>query len=417
MFKFSYNSQPLSYEGFKNCVRYAAVKFGFNFSISSKFSENNFRDTIIKDFALKLKAFDINVFDTRPNGLRQKKEFCIFRDSIVSDNTPILKLKFIDPRFTIPAILSFDSRLIAYCKFIKDSGSSERLSINDPFFLHLGVNNKTFYFDAFRFVVLSTIGGLDYINQVSIISEAYSEAFPHDNKPEVVTIDLIRNFTTQIHNTFFNDPNRSLYKVNESLIRLFKYSEVKAFNNIEVGNISKKISCFKIDPLICSVNIISKEISYESYGFFESSNFRFATKGYSSDFDPLKVYCEFLTVKFYEHIFSRVKVEKKFIFFLEDSIQSCLVDANNAQTLSSYFDWSLHNIYNLNLDVMTYFDLTWGEYPVQLVSPAVNNIKIIPLNENLLMQSSIINFCVLLALQQLIYNINYNNVQITIKPF
>ncbi|OED35938.1 hypothetical protein AB834_03540 [PVC group bacterium (ex Bugula neritina AB1)] len=398
MYKFSYNSRPISYEGFKNCVRYAAAKFDFNFSIPSKFSENNFKDTVIKDFVLKLKLYDINVFDTRPNGFRQKKEFCIFRDSIVSGNTPILKLKFIDPRFTVLAIVSFDSCLIAYCNLVKDSVGSKCISVGDPFFSHLGVNNKGFYLNAVRFIVLSTVGGLDYLNQVSVIIEVYNKAFPHDNITDAAKIDLIRNFATKIHNQFFKGSNAKLYEVNNSLIRLFKYSEVKAFNNIDVGNASKKIRRFTINPLIRSVDITFKEISYESYGFFEVSNFRFAIKDNPSDFNPLKVYCESLTVNFYEYIFNRVKTDGEFIFFLEDSIQSCLVDANNAHTLSSYFDLSLHNIYNINLSVMTYFDLTSEELSVQFVNEAVINLKATPLNNNLLMQGSIINFYVLLAL-------------------
>ncbi|OED36991.1 hypothetical protein AB834_02325 [PVC group bacterium (ex Bugula neritina AB1)] len=399
MHKFSFNSQALSYKGFKNCVRYAAVKFNSSFSnLPSKFSARNFKNTALEDFIHLLEAFDLNTLDNRPHSSHLMKEFRVFRDTIISGNSPMLKLKFIDPRFTILAIISFDDELKAYCNLVKKSTSSKNISITDPFFSHLRPDNKEFYFTAVSFVVFSTVGGINSFKQVDIIIEAYSEAAWYDENSDIFKANIITNFVASIHQKFFENPGAKIYDSNQALIRLLKYSEVKAFNDIDIQAVSKKVKCFTLDPLICNVDIVRKEISYGHPGFFEVSNNRFVIRG-SSDFNPLKVYCEFLTVKFYEYIFNRVETEGEFIFFLEDDIKSCLVDANNAHTLSSYFDLSLNNVHRLNLSAMAHFDLTGYSYPRQEVeSPAVKSLRASLVDKNLLMQRSIIDFSVLLAL-------------------
>ncbi|OED35937.1 hypothetical protein AB834_03535 [PVC group bacterium (ex Bugula neritina AB1)] len=399
MYKFSFNSQPLSYEGFKNCIRYASAKFGLKLfdHPRSKFSARNFKNTALKKFIYILEAFDLNTFDNIPNGFRRMEEFCVFRDSIISGNSPILKLKFIDPRFTILAIISFDHELITYCNLVKKSSNSKKLSITDPFFSHLRVNDKEFYFTAVKFVLLSTVGGINCFKQVDTIIEAYTKAFCYDGNSDIFKVNIITNFVASIHQKFFENPNSKIYDSNQALIRLFKYSEVNAFNDIDVNTVSKKIKCFTLDPLICGVDVTLKKISYEYPGFFEVSNNRFVIKG-SSDFNPLKHYCEFLTIKFYEDIFNRVETEGEFIFFLEDDIQSCLVDANNSNTLSSYFDSSLNNAHRLNLSVIANFDLTGHTYPIQVESSSVKSLRASSVDKNLLMKSSIADFCVLLVL-------------------
>ncbi|OED35874.1 hypothetical protein AB834_03695 [PVC group bacterium (ex Bugula neritina AB1)] len=388
-----YNAQPLSCEGFKNCVRYASIKFDSSFSIFSKFSENNFMDTVIKDFILKLKAYDLNLFSKKSNGQYLMREFLTFRDSVISGKAPILRLKFVDPRLVILAIVSFDDELMTYCNIVEDPAKNYvNFSIKNYFFSRLKFKDKVFYFEAVRFIVLSTVGGINTYQQVRIITEAYTKVAQNDNDSNAFETGTISDLVGIIRDKFFGHTGTSsLYKSDLLLEGLFKHSEIKSFHEISVGNVSRFFKCYKFDPLIGSSILTSKEISFEPLTFFEVPA-DCSSINRSSEFFLLKVYCEFLTMKFHEYIFNQVEADGTFIFFVEDGISSCLVDANNAFTLSSYFDLSLGDIHKLNARAMYtrnfYNFATLKEYSTIYAFIRKES----SLNKNLLMQNSIIDF-------------------------
>lgn len=395
MIKPFYNSQPLSYEGFKNCVKYASVHFDSSFNISSKFSETNFMDTVIKDFIKKLKSYDINLFSKRPYGSHKMLEFCIFRDSVISGKVPILRLKFTDPRLVILAIVSSDDELMTYCNIVEDPSKNYKdFSIQDPFFSLLEFKNKAFFFEAVRFIVLSTVGGINSSQQAGIITEAYIKVVQHDNDINACKTGLIYNFVEIIREKFFGHSRPyNLHSSIKSLKGLFKHSEVKFFNDINVGNKSRVVKCFKFDPLVGSAALTFKEVLFEPITFFDVPA-DYPPIKCSSEFFLLRVYCEFLTVKFHEYIYDKVESDDNgtFTFCLEDGIGSCLVDANNAFTLSSYFDLSLNYIHNLNVQAMYERDFTGDSTLKDYSSFYVSVCKSSSLNKNLLMQNFIINF-------------------------
>ncbi|OED35875.1 hypothetical protein AB834_03700 [PVC group bacterium (ex Bugula neritina AB1)] len=358
MVKPFYNSQSLSFEGFKNCIRYASVNFDSSFNISSKFSKNNFMDTVIKDFVQKLKAFDLNLFDVRPGGTYKTQEFLIFRDSVISGKVPTLRLKFIDPRLVILALVSCDDEVITYSYIIEDSSNNcKDFRIKNSFFATLELtDNRAFFFNAVRFVILSTVGGINCLKQTSIVLEAYTKVARYDSDAYVCKIDIIFNFFAIIREKFLENSESSIYVSNQNLIRLFKHSGSNAFNDINIRDAGKVVKFFKFDPLIGDAVLIFNKVSYEPSTFLDVSTDNYSIED-SSDFSPLREYCEYLTVRFYEYIFNRVETGGEFIFCLEDDIKSCLVDANNAHTLSSYFESSLNNVNKLNASAMGCLDL------------------------------------------------------------
>lgn len=349
----------LTYTGFKNCIAYAAAFFDSSFSkVSKKSSEIEFKvGTATKHFVQILETFDTSVFDKKPNGDNLRVDFIDFRESLINGTAPLFNLKFVDPRLAILSTLSPNNELLIYCNILsKKSKSYKDFSIEDSFFYHLESKNKPFFFDAVRFVVLSSLSDVNCINQVCIIFDAYSKAV-QDDTPDLRKKQIIFDFVIKIRIKFFDDSDSCFYRVNQLFVKNYNDPKHRDFFEFYI-NFPRNIDYLdEINYTGGRLTYGSGESSYKTQMVFERSTECFTRNiPRTQSFCLIRYYCEFLNKDFHQYIRNRSVDNFKFPFFLGKDIQSCDVSANNVVKLTSLFDNALKNVQSINATIASHVD-------------------------------------------------------------
>ncbi|OED35876.1 hypothetical protein AB834_03705 [PVC group bacterium (ex Bugula neritina AB1)] len=347
----------LTYAGFKNCVAYAATFFDSSFSKASKGSSKiDFAFGVpIKGFIQILDEFDITVFDKKPNSADLRVDFSNFRESMIKGDAPLFNLKFVDPRLAILSTLSPDNDLLIYCNILsKKSKLYKDFSIEDTFFYHLESKNKSFFFDAVRFVVLSSVSDVDCINQVHIIFDAYSKAV-RDDTSDTRKIQIIAGFVIKIRIKFFDGADSCFYQVNQLFLKNFSDMKHDNFFRSFIGTPRNIDYLSEINPVNGRYVYGSVVSSYKTQIVFKRPA-RCFTRNSPQSFRLIRIYCEFLNKDFHQYICNRSLNNFRFPFFLSKDLQSCAVYANNVGSLTSFFDNALKNVRSLNTTIAFHMD-------------------------------------------------------------
>ncbi|OED35873.1 hypothetical protein AB834_03690 [PVC group bacterium (ex Bugula neritina AB1)] len=358
-------TSPITYNGFKSCVKYAEAVFDSELGVSVIYTRNNFKLQAIPDFIGKVKAFDSHSLINKPNGFSLFIEFKLFKNSILSGNVPDVQLNVPEIRITMLTLIYYMSsdvaNNLACCNVLDKYDISNPLFFEEASFFKVNVGNVSIPFRVVKFVLLTTLEGISSHNQASTIhytgdiTQVLSKA----------SLSKIHSIVNVIRATFFEGPQSRFYLISKYLQDLFErsdssffqYSSILKFNLINVETIYYNYLSF---------DMFEKSDLKVRVPFFTADSKTFFSKSSPKDFAVLKAYSDFLVIGLYQDLlYNEVASKRQLSCFRGIGPDSFIVNANKVKSLEKYFKLSFNRIREKHYDFFKPFYINQG-----LVSPA-----------------------------------------------
>ncbi|OED36990.1 hypothetical protein AB834_02320 [PVC group bacterium (ex Bugula neritina AB1)] len=350
-------SNSITYVGFDNCVKYAAIVFSPELIVSTHYTKNNYQSRAIPEFIKRVVEFDCDTLMGSMGGINLFTEFIIFKNTVLQGNAPNVQLNILEIKIIILALVYYSNSNSAEgvdCRNFLDIYDIDDPSFfeESPFF-RFEFKDVLVPYSIVRFVLLTTLDGMSVHSQASIIEE--SRGLPRVLQNSRVS--GIYFLVKEIRITFFEDVKSRFYPISKYLLSMSKKSNHNFFQHY---------NGFSFDYLTISTTYYSGDtlrqlektnVNFQVYSSVKGINALLSDVNSSSKgIIVLNAYIDFLTNELLRSLVSTKA--KKYISFCPHqgiNINSFIVDVNKVNSLRECFSSSFLNIREIHYGLLKRF--------------------------------------------------------------
>ncbi|OED35936.1 hypothetical protein AB834_03530 [PVC group bacterium (ex Bugula neritina AB1)] len=356
-------SNPITYVGFENCVKYAATVFSPELIVSANYTKNNYKSRAIPEFIERVGKYDCDAFLDRVEGINLFTEFMIFKNAVLHDNAPNVQLNMLEIKIIILALIYYSNSNSAdsvACRNLLDIYNIDDPSFfEEASFFRFEFKGVLIPYRVVRFVLLTTLDGITAYSQASVIkcTRGLPRVFQKASISEIYYLFI------EIRIIFFEGNSSRFYSICKHLISIAKKSDhdfFQRYNEFSRNYLTLSTASYSSDNLSQAEETI---VNFQVYSSAKGINILLSdTESSSKSIVVLNAYIGFLTNELIRSLLS-TKAKKHISFCSHQGInvKSFIVDVNKVNSLRDSFNLSFQNIREMHHELFKRFYISrWG---------------------------------------------------------